>query len=80
MHWPLGDGKKQTREVDPIKGFAWDKARHLFDSNMDRLEEFLNPALQRLPVLNELGHPHNYQWPDPYFTGWRTYYGAGCGA
>jgi len=51
----IGGWEKQTRAVDPEHGFAWENERFLFDSNLERLEEFFEPALKRLPVLNSLG-------------------------
>ncbi len=51
----IGGWERQTRQVDPQHGFAWENERFLFDSNLERLEEFFEPALKRLPVLNELG-------------------------
>lgn len=39
----------------PKEGFPWDHARHLFDADMGRSGEFLEPALHRLPILGTLG-------------------------
>jgi glycine cleavage system aminomethyltransferase T len=50
-----GGWERQTRAVNPQEGFPWQCERHLFDADMDRLEEFFAPATRRLPVLNELG-------------------------
>ncbi|MCP5094470.1 MAG: FAD-binding oxidoreductase, partial [Chloroflexi bacterium] len=36
----IGGWEKQTRKVDPIDGFPWQNSNHLFDGDMDRLEEF----------------------------------------
>ncbi len=51
----IGGWEKQTRKVNPIDGFPWQNSNHLFDGDMDRLEEFLLPAMQRIPILEELG-------------------------
>ncbi len=51
----IGGWESQTRAVDAQNGFAWENERFLFDSNLERLEEFFAPALKRLPVLNSLG-------------------------
>ncbi|MCP4320113.1 MAG: FAD-dependent oxidoreductase [Hyphomicrobiales bacterium] len=51
----IGGWEKTTEKVNPREGFPWAYERHLFDANMDRLEEFLEPAMHRLPVLGELG-------------------------
>ncbi len=51
----IGGWEQNTRKVNPEQGFPWDHERHLFDGDMDRLEEFLEPALKRLPILGELG-------------------------
>jgi 4-methylaminobutanoate oxidase (formaldehyde-forming) len=51
----IGGWEKQTRAVSPIEGFPWQYERHLFDDDMDRLEEIFEPAARRLPILNELG-------------------------
>ncbi len=51
----IGGWEKSTNPCNPISGFPWDNSRHLFDPNMDRLEEILIPAAKRLPILNELG-------------------------
>ncbi len=51
----IGGWEKQTRKVNPVEGFPWNNERHLFDGDMDRLGEFFEPAIQRIPVLGELG-------------------------
>ncbi len=51
----IGGWEKTTRQVDPRDGFPWENERFLFDSDLDRLGEFFEPALQRLPALNTLG-------------------------
>jgi len=51
----IGGWESRTLAVDGQHGFAWENERFLFDSNLERLEEFFAPALKRLPVLNELG-------------------------
>ena len=51
----IGGWEKNTRQVDPKQGFAWENERFLFDSNLERLAAFFEPAMQRLPILNRLG-------------------------
>ena len=51
----IGGWEKSTATVNPKEGFPWQCERHLFDSNMDRLEEIFTPAAHRLPILNQLG-------------------------
>lgn len=51
----IGGWEQSTRKVNPVEGFPWANERHLFDANMDRLEEFLEPAMTRLPILEKLG-------------------------
>lgn len=51
----IGGWERATDAVNPVDGFPWDCARHLFESNMDRLEEIMEPAAKRFPMLNELG-------------------------
>lgn len=51
----IGGWEKITRKVNPKEGFPWACERHLFDADMDRLEEFLEPAMHRLPILGKLG-------------------------
>jgi len=51
----IGGWEKTTRKVNPKEGFPWSHERHLFDADMDRIEEFLEPAMHRLPILGELG-------------------------
>ncbi|MCP4432572.1 MAG: FAD-dependent oxidoreductase, partial [Gammaproteobacteria bacterium] len=51
----IGGWEKQTQKVNPVEGFPWNNERHLFDGDMDRLSEFFEPAIQRIPVLGELG-------------------------
>ncbi|MBT4966009.1 MAG: FAD-dependent oxidoreductase [Alphaproteobacteria bacterium] len=51
----IGGWERNTLPVDPKEGFPWKAERHLFDSNYDRLEEFLEPAARCMPILNELG-------------------------
>ncbi len=51
----IGGWEKGTPPVNAKEGFPWDCERHLFDSNMERLAEFMEPASERLPILNELG-------------------------
>ena len=51
----IGGWEKRTNAVDPKEGFPWANERHLFDGDMDRLGEFFEPAIKRIPVLGELG-------------------------
>jgi 4-methylaminobutanoate oxidase (formaldehyde-forming) len=51
----IGGWEKITNKVNPKEGFPWECERHLFDGDMDRLEEFLEPAMHRLPILGALG-------------------------
>jgi len=51
----IGGWERQTNAVNPKEGFPWQNERHLFDGDMDRLEEFFEPAMRRIPVLGELG-------------------------
>ncbi len=51
----IGGWERKTSCVNPKEGFPWQNERHLFDGDMDRLEEFFEPALRRIPVLGELG-------------------------
>ncbi len=51
----IGGWERQTNTVNPIEGFPWANERFLFDGDMDRLAEFFEPAMHRLPVLGELG-------------------------
>ncbi len=51
----IGGWEKQTRAVNPKEGFPWKNERHLFDGEMDRLSEFFEPAIRRIPILGELG-------------------------
>ena len=51
----IGGWEKTTDKVNPKNGFPWENARHLFNPNMDRLEEIFIPAAHRLPLLNDLG-------------------------
>jgi len=51
----IGGWERQTNAVNPKEGFPWQNERHLFDGDMDRLEEFFEPAMRRIPILGELG-------------------------
>ncbi|WIY24379.1 GcvT family protein [Parasedimentitalea psychrophila] len=51
----IGGWERTTDKVNPKEGFPWENARHLFDTNMDRMEEVFLPAAHRLPLLNHLG-------------------------
>ncbi len=51
----IGGWEKGTAPVNPREGFPWACERHLFDANMDRLEDVSEPAARRLPILEDLG-------------------------
>jgi len=51
----IGGWETSTDMVNPRDGFPWDCARHLFDGNMERLEEIYEPASKRLPFLENAG-------------------------
>ena len=51
----IGGWEKVTSKVNPKDGFPWENERHLFEGDMERLEEFVEPAMKRLPILGELG-------------------------
>jgi 4-methylaminobutanoate oxidase (formaldehyde-forming) len=61
----IGGWEAATRKVDPVHGFPWNCARHLFEPDMERIEEFLVPALHRLPLLNQLGIRNVINGPIP---------------
>ena len=47
----IGGWEKATPAVNPVEGFPWQNERFLFDGDFDRIEEYFEPALKRLPVL-----------------------------
>ncbi|WP_281857208.1 GcvT family protein [Litoreibacter halocynthiae] len=51
----IGGWEKTTDCVNPKDGFPWENSRHLFDANIDRMEEVFLPAAHRIPLLNDLG-------------------------
>ena len=51
----IGGWERSTPPVDPVEGFPWKNAHHLFDSDFDRFAEVFEPAAERIPVLNDLG-------------------------
>ena len=51
----IGGWERETRKVNPREGFPWQNERHLFDGDLDRIGEFFEPAMRRLPILGELG-------------------------
>lgn len=51
----IGGWERQTRAVNPREGFPWENERFLFDAELERLQEFFEPAMHRLPILGELG-------------------------
>ncbi|MFQ5567184.1 MAG: FAD-dependent oxidoreductase, partial [Paracoccaceae bacterium] len=51
----IGGWESAPPPVNPVEGFAWKNAHHLFDGDVDRFAEVFEPAARRLPVLNELG-------------------------
>ncbi len=61
----IGGWEINTRKVDPLQGFGWKNEHHLFDPNMDRLQEFFAPAISRIPVLADLGMQSIINGPIP---------------
>ncbi len=51
----IGGWERKTNTVNPKGGFPWQNERFLFDADTDRLAEFFEPAMRRIPVLGELG-------------------------
>ncbi|MEE8455260.1 MAG: FAD-dependent oxidoreductase, partial [Limibaculum sp.] len=51
----IGGWERATPPVNPVEGFPWENAHHLFDGDIDRIAEVFEPAAQRIPVLNDLG-------------------------
>ncbi|MGR3290964.1 MAG: GcvT family protein [Paracoccaceae bacterium] len=51
----IGGWEKVTNKVNPVEGFPWRHERHLFDADLDRIQEYLEPAMTRLPILEKLG-------------------------
>jgi 4-methylaminobutanoate oxidase (formaldehyde-forming) len=51
----IGGWERATPPVNPVEGFPWENAHHLFDGDFERMAEVFEPAAQRIPVLNELG-------------------------
>jgi len=51
----IGGWERETRKVNPREGFPWENERFLFDGDLDRIEEFFEPAMRRIPILGELG-------------------------
>jgi sarcosine dehydrogenase len=51
----IGGWERATLAVNPVEGFAWENAHHLFDGDLDRMAEVFEPAARRIPVLNDLG-------------------------
>ena len=45
----IGGWENATVPVDPVEGFAWDKAHHLYDGELDRMAEVFEPAALRIP-------------------------------
>jgi len=51
----VGGWERATPPVNPVEGFPWRNAHHLFDGDVDRFAEVFEPAARRIPVLNDLG-------------------------
>lgn len=51
----IGGWERWTPPVNPIEGLGWDKEQYLFDGDVDRLGEIYEPAIHRIPLLEELG-------------------------
>jgi len=51
----IGGWERKTLKVNPVEGFPWGNERFLFDGDMERLGEFFEPAIHRIPILGELG-------------------------
>jgi 4-methylaminobutanoate oxidase (formaldehyde-forming) len=51
----VGGWERSTLAVNPVEGFPWRNAHHLFDGDLDRMAEVFEPAARRIPVLNSLG-------------------------
>ncbi|MCH8168245.1 MAG: FAD-dependent oxidoreductase [Proteobacteria bacterium] len=51
----IGGWERAPPPVNPVEGFAWANAHHLFDGDVDRFAEVFEPAARRIPVLNDLG-------------------------
>ena len=51
----IGGWEKATLAIDPITGLDLDKARHLYDGDMENMMEIFEPAARRIPILNDLG-------------------------
>lgn len=51
----IGGWERATVPVNPVEGFPWENANHLFDGDLERMAEVFEPAARRIPVLNDLG-------------------------
>ncbi|HUS54109.1 MAG TPA: FAD-dependent oxidoreductase [Thermohalobaculum sp.] len=51
----VGGWERATLPVNPVEGFPWQNAHHLFDGDYERMAEVFEPAARRIPVLNDLG-------------------------
>ena len=51
----IGGWETSTLPVNPVEGFPWENAHHLFEGDLDRMAEIFEPAAHRIPVLNDLG-------------------------
>ncbi len=61
----IGGWERNIARVNPKGGFPWANERHLFDADLDRLEEFLEPAMRRLPILRQCGIRNIINGPIP---------------
>jgi 4-methylaminobutanoate oxidase (formaldehyde-forming) len=51
----IGGWERSTPPVNPVEGFPWENAHHLFDGDLERMAEIFEPAAHRIPLLNDLG-------------------------
>ena len=51
----IGGWERSTPAVNPIDGFPWDNAQYLFEGAVDRFGEVFEPAVHRIPMLDDLG-------------------------
>jgi 4-methylaminobutanoate oxidase (formaldehyde-forming) len=51
----IGGWERSPPPVNPVEGFPWANAHHLFDGDVERMSEVFEPAARRIPVLGDLG-------------------------
>ncbi len=51
----IGGWERSPPPINPVEGFPWENAHHLYDGNYERMAEVFEPAAKRIPVLNDLG-------------------------